>query len=500
VEAERGGSRVKDASGRESEAADELLQQSSLPALDTFSEDEQLFARVVVEISRNERAAMFRGRLVEAHVARVLGPGTRFAPLGTWPYDLMTENGVRIEVKTGSNEFRITASERHGADVWILVPTGEWSSEPEHRYLVAHPEFVGWARARSDTISVGRARSILGEVTEADLAAAVALVTEGVAGLPPEPEAPLEIEPIDRIPNDPELTRWRRAARAHQIRWRQVHGWPAGTMAIPARAGGGTRVLANSLDEDFGPATGANFLSDSVRAAVAHRLKHRQKGETLNTRRLYCNLLSSMPMCFNLFGQLHGDPAASARAAHQWFPDLCAADAPTTIGFEWSPARSSTDYTGDRTAFDAVVHVGGNRPALIGIETKYHEAPERQRSHAEVKPSYEHIVEATGMFDGDTWRHEVAGTELEQIWRDHLLALAYGLRDVGLDRVRYVLLAPSANPAWSRLAGRYGAMLTPPVRDTFEFRAIETMLDAVDPPLPDASAFASRYLDVVLPP
>ena len=79
------------------------------------------------------------------------------------------------------------------------------------------------------------------------------------------------------------------------------------------------------------------------------------------------------------------------------------------------------------------------------------------------------------------------------------MALACGLRDVGLNRVRYVLLAPSANPAWSRLAGRYAATLTPSVRDTFEYRTIETMLDALDPPLPDASAFASRYLDVVLP-
>lgn len=487
---------MTDASEQEPESGEVLLEQRQLPAFDTFSDDEQLFARVVVAISRNERAAMFRGRLVEAHVARVLGPGTRFAPLGTWPFDLMTEDGVRIEVKTGTNEFRLAASERHGADVWILVPTGAWSSEPEHRYLVAHPEFVAWARTWSDTIAVSRARFLLGEVTEADLIGAVALVSRGLSGLPPEPEAPVEIEPIDRIPGDPDLSRWRQAARAHQVRWRQAHGWPAGTMALPARSGGGTRLLANSLADEFGSATGANFLSDTVRAAVAHRLANRQKSETLNTRRLYCNLLSSMPMCFNLFGQLHGDAEAAGRAVHQWFPDLCAAGAPVTVGFEWSPARASSEYTGDRTAFDAAIHVGGDRPALIGIETKYHEAPERGRPSAEVKQLYERIVEATGMFDGDAWRLEVASTELEQIWRDHLLALAVGLRDLDLDRVRYVLLAPSGNPAWSRLADRYAATLTPSIRKTFEFRTIETLLDELEPPLPDTSAFKHRYLEV----
>ena len=265
-------------------------------------------------------------------------------------------------------------------------------------------------------------------------------------------------------------------------------------MALPARSGGGTRLLANSLDDEFGTTSGANFLSDAVRAAVAHRLANRQKGEMLSARRLYCNLLSSMPMCFNLFGQLHADAIATARVVHQWFPDLCDDGSPASIGFEWSPARSSADYTGDRTAFDAVVHVGGAWPALIGIETKYQEARERGRPNPDVKPSYERIVKASGMFEGDGWRRDVVGTDLEQIWRDHLLALAVGLRDLSVDRVRYVLVAPAGNPAWPRLAERYSALLSPGVRSTFEFRTIESMLDAIEPPIPDANLFGRRYL------
>ena len=197
---------------------EQLMQQDELPTLEEFDDDEQLFARVLVAISRNEKAAMFRGRLIESLVARLLGPGTRFAPLGTWPFDLMTEDGLKVEVKTGITDFKISASDHHDADVWILVPMSGWSSGAERRYLVAHPEFITWARNLSDSLSVDRARELLGEVTEQGLVETVTRVAQGGAGLPPEEEPPVASEPIDRVPGDPALTRWRQAARAHQIR------------------------------------------------------------------------------------------------------------------------------------------------------------------------------------------------------------------------------------------------------------------------------------------
>jgi hypothetical protein len=78
----------------------------------------------------------------------------------------------------------------------------------------------------------------------------------------------------------------------------------------------------------------------------------------------------------------------------------------------------------------------GSRTRLIG-------------SRIEEEYAYEHGVN----FVHDTaWRaarDRVANRQhLEQIWRDHLLALACQQASPDVVAVRYVLLAPADNPAW----------------------------------------------------
>lgn len=315
-------------------------------------------------------------------------------------------------------------------------------------------------------------------------------------------------EPTDRVPGQPDVTAWRQAARRHQSEWRELHGWPAGLQRRSKQQGGGFRPIGSRVEEDYARRTGVNFVSDAVRAAVAARLDpaNRERHETLDDLRLFCDLLSSMPMCFNLFGALWADPELARAVVHRWFPGLCPPGADVEVRFEWSPGRSDERWLGDKTAFDVALLVrNGDLTTLIGIETKYHEYPVvepivvRKRGVERTRVPRSRYLEVTAageLFTGDSWLERVWGSDVEQVWRDHLLAHAWQQQRGAVDRAAYVLVAPAANPAWSPLVERYREMLTDSGRATFLYRTVDDLLSSAADLHPDAGALQRRYLDV----
>ena len=111
----------------------------------------------------------------------------------------------------------------------------------------------------------------------------------------------------DRVPGDKETTAWKRAARRHQSAWRKHNGWAQGDSPT-------------ELTKADGKA-GRNFLSPKIHDVVLRRF---EKG---GGRRLSRNLLSSMPMCFNLFGTLAADQTLAQQVVAAWFPDIWIEDA-----------------------------------------------------------------------------------------------------------------------------------------------------------------------------
>lgn len=230
-------------------------------------------------------------------------------------------------------------------------------------------------------------------------------------------------------------------------------------------------------------------------------MKAKQKSETLDDVRLRRDLLSSMPMAFNLFGE-----ASLNEESQRALADLLApgADGPIEIGFEWSPERRSERYTRDRTAFDVAIRVGdtsGPR-TVVGIETKYHEhsapekkpKPEGMQRYQEQTDFLVGIAERSDAFD-DGWQAEVLTTDLRQIWRDHLLALSMREHlDEWTAATRYVLLYPSRNVSYLDAVGRYARLLKPG-GTSFEAFAIEDVLGAAFAHGgPTKQAFRERYL------
>lgn len=297
------------------------------------------------------------------------------------------------------------------------------------------------------------------------------------------------LEPIDRVPGDPSTTAWRRLARARQSKWREAHGYPIGSVPYDGRPSG--RLLGSRIALEFARSSGANFLTPAIRQAVVRRLSQPERHETLNASRLWADLLSSMPMCFNLFGDLQADESAVARAVRTWWPEL--PPGRSTLRFEHSPGRRDPAFLDNRTSFDAMFEVCDAQTgcSVVGIETKYHEHAQK-----EVRPVRQRcldVAERSQVFR-DGWREQILGTELQQIWLDHLLVLSM-LQHPSRRwaRGRFVLVYPSENPSFAAASARYRSLLRVP--ETFEARTLESLIDApgvLDPATADL--LRDRYL------
>lgn len=219
---------------------------------------------------------------------------------------------------------------------------------------------------------------------------------------------------VDRVAGDEAATAWRRRARRRQVAWREARGHDPGTSPYdgsivrdrqPSKVG--SRLPLRLAERD-----GLNFLTEAAREAVRHRLAHPEPHQMLAEDRLWADLLSSMPLCFNVFGEAWREPARARSVVELLAPGAPAGD--VEVIFEHSPGRLDAMYLGNRTAFDMAFHVGeGVSRGIVGVETKYHEHPVREpRPEGERLRRYEEVAERSGVFV-EGWRERILGTELQ---------------------------------------------------------------------------------------
>ena len=259
---------------------------------------------------------------------------------------------------------------------------------------------------------------------------------------------------------------FQRRARLLQSLWREARGLPMGERrpGVP---------LGSRLPLAFAETSLANFLTENIRRSVRECIaaKRAGSGQLVDADRLYANLLSSQPLCFNLFGELQGD----LRLASSVFRGLWPARvrSVTAVRFEHSPGRRDLAFTGDRSAFDVFIEhtLPSGENGFIGVEVKYHES--LKVPVAEFRPRYDQVAKAMGCFS-EPHLPALRQAPLEQIWRDHLLAgsmLATGDWAAGL----YVFLHPEGNVHCARAAELYAECLTK--RTTFEATTLEHVVD-----------------------
>lgn len=219
--------------------------------------------------------------------------------------------------------------------------------------------------------------------------------------------------------------------RLLQSKWRERKGYPKGE-------------YGNFLNGDFAINSKANFLTDNIKQLVADKIiSVRKQGGVIREPRIWDNLLSSQPLCFNLFGEQYYDLELATAYFRALFPGKV--DKVTAIDFEYSPGRGDYKYTGDKSAFDVFVeYTTDNKKGFIGIEVKYSESLREESikdAERHFRERYVYWTENCGLFKPNSISR-LKYPPLSQIWRDHLLSIA---TKQDYDEGFFVFLYPTKN-------------------------------------------------------
>lgn len=243
----------------------------------------------------------------------------------------------------------------------------------------------------------------------------------------------------------PQDTDFSAFARLLQSKWREKKGYPE-------------LKMGNFLDVDFAKKLKVNFITDNIRKLVVEEVRRaRESGGLIGEPRIWNNLLSSQPLCFNLFGELHYDLNLATQFFQKLFPNTI--DKIIAIKFEYSPGRGNAKYLDDHSAFDVFVEFKKDElKGFIGIEVKYAESLKEEtkdKAKKNYKERYAAVTANSGLFKDNSIEY-LKQPPLSQIWRDHLLSIATRQDyDIGF----FVFLFPAKNTQCQEGVNSYGKFL-----------------------------------------
>lgn len=225
------------------------------------------------------------------------------------------------------------------------------------------------------------------------------------------PDLPWDHPDLGYAGDDARTASYRKA----QSRWRHerlglAYGRARGRDGKPGK------FVGNMLDQ---PSSG-QWLTPEIEEFTRSRLSPPNfPGDAdIDQDRLLRNLLSSMPLCFNIFGQLnaHREAAATTLSALLQLPIAEV----TEVRVEYAPPAARTRL-GDRTAFDAwmVVKTIAGENIFIAVETKYTETFSPTEHW---KPSYQSASDSLGSWFKPNTDAIAKKTKTNQLWRNLLLA------------------------------------------------------------------------------
>jgi hypothetical protein len=278
------------------------------------------------------------------------------------------------------------------------------------------------------------------------------------------PLVPIEILQKHKV-DVPTDQRFRAAARLLQALWREDRGLVIGHYLN----GQGKRVRLGSRITPVAGRQGENFLSPDIATLVRRECLFREIGALLEVDRLQTNLLSSMPMTFNLFAPLKVNLRNAARFIDELFPGFMAEC--KAVRFEHSPGRGDPRYTADHSAFDVCLYglsATGDR-VFVAFEIKYSETgfepiPER------FSPRHFAIAEQAGLLL-ETEDPTIALNPVQQLHREHCLAQSI-LDNDKADAGIFVLLAPSLNHLVQDMGVTYARKLAPSAAGKVRFETV----------------------------
>lgn len=310
---------------------------------------------------------------------------------------------------------------------------------------------------------------------------------------------PLSVVPL--VPEDilirhkalvPTDNRFRAAARLLQALWREDRELPIGAY-VDAE---GKRVRLGSRITEAAGKQGVNLLTPEIAALVRRECVYRELGAMIEVDRLRSNLLSSMPLTFNVFAPLKLDQRQATRFMAELFPGLMSEV--RAIKFEHSPARGSAVYARDYSAFDLSIYglnATGQR-VMVAWEVKYSEGTFEPTPNR-ISDRQLEITATSGLYR-ETEDPGLFLNPHQQLTRELNLCqsiLDHGDVDIGL----FVLASPRLNHLTQAMGESFGAMLNPPQDGHASFVSItlERVLEALVSigMVEHAQALHRRYFD-----
>lgn len=246
------------------------------------------------------------------------------------------------------------------------------------------------------------------------------------------------------------------------------------------------RLVVSTLDRTCHPDT--NFLSPQTAEAAAERLATPSDAGIVGEDRLRFNLLSSQPLCVNLFGHFRRNPAGLDR----WVRHLTAGSAAEVVAVELEWAPPPAEHFGGGSAFDAFVEyrtTSGGR-GFVGIECKYAEHLPTSDVKKVRDPYITWTREHGSWVEGAQDRLDTKG--LRQFWINTLLAesvLERGGFNEGVAVVAACSADGGARSVFEAIAGEYNGQV--PLR----WEPYESIVELVDGGDDWQERFVRRYLD-----
>lgn len=247
-----------------------------------------------------------------------------------------------------------------------------------------------------------------------------------------------------------------------------------------------------------GKNTGSNFLDPDIFKYAKCRTQFLKKGETIAEYRLFNNMLSSQPMCFNLFYKLktlfEHDDIKACKIFRNCFPSL-QIEKILTVEIEYLPYPVS-EYLNDRTAFDAMLIYttkAGERN-ILAIETKYVEK-------LGTNPSSD-LTKQTELVKGCVMFNELgkiqASNGYGQLGRNFLLAEKFRIEN-RLDKAFAVVISPAENTSSSKEISDFYSMMNQEFHNRLFYISLERIIEQVKDTspkslLPWIKDFERRYL------
>lgn len=275
-------------------------------------------------------------------------------------------------------------------------------------------------------------------------------------------------------------------------RYRALQSWyREEVLGVPPGLDRRGRIIASMLPvEAVAERPGLNFITSEASTYASERaVEVMRAGGTLEEDRLRRNMLSSMPLCFNIFGSLRDHPQLGVLLSDVFDIDVSTID---RVECEWAPEREA--HLNDRTAFDAFIAYRDSdaRRCFLAIETKYTEPFSQKEYDSQL---YRQVTVGSGYFREGASDHLI-GRATNQLWRMAMLAASMLHR--GDYETGAVAVLSLADDRHARVA--VDGVKAQVVDDTFvKFVSLEDLVQAAsnhDSLRTWSSDFESRYLDL----